>query len=158
MPDDTRLKPSSCEAGPQELDWLQNGLKTTGFFSKLTPEQIKAVTFYFLLVEYPAGFVVCQEATPGDALYLIYRGEVDILKKGLDLPVATLTEPAFFGEMSLLFGQPRSATVKTTKPTLLFALSSSDFKMMIEKHPNMAEYIRAVAEERRQELEVLAES
>ena len=73
-------------------------------------------------------------------------------KKGWDKPVAALKPGEFFGEMSLLFHQPRTATVRTTKPSRLFALHAQDFTRMLKKNPTVARTLRGVAEARRKEL------
>ncbi len=151
-PSGAEMKAHFYPPGEKELDWLQKGIKKVGFFSKLTPPQLEAMLYYMLMVNYPKGYCICEEDAAGDALYIIYKGSVLITKKGWDKPVATLRESDFFGEMSLLFGQPRSATVTTIEPGILFCLSSDDFKAMLKKHPNMVGPIREVAEARRKEL------
>ncbi len=149
---DNEMEAHPFAPGEKELEWLQKGIQNVGFFSKLDRKQLEAVLFYMLMVDYEKETVICTEDDPGDALYIIYKGKVRITKKGWEKPVATLKEADFFGEMSLLFGQPRSATVTTIEPCLLFVLSDADFQAMLIKHPNMVKPIRAVAEARRKEL------
>lgn len=138
--------------GPEELKWLEQGLRTVGFFSKLGREQLAAVLPFMLMVECPKGFTICEEGGPGDGFYLIYKGRVSITKKGWTKPVAALEEGEFFGEMALLFGQPRTATAVTSEASHLFCLSAEDFQRMVKKHPEMARSIKRIAEARRLEL------
>ena len=138
--------------GPDELKWLEQGLRTVGFFSKLGRSQLGAVLPFMLMVECPKGFKICEEGGPGDGFYLIYKGKVSITKKGWTKPVAVLEEGEFFGEMALLFGQPRTATATTSDATQLFCLSAEDFQRMVQQHPEMARSIKRIAEPRRLEL------
>lgn len=138
--------------GEKEYLWLEKGLKKMGFFSKLSLKDLSGVLPYMALVRFDKGAVVCSEGDPGDGFYLIYEGGVSVTKKGWDKPVASLKPGEFFGEMSLLFRQPRAATVRTTKPSRLFALHAQDFNRMLKKNPTVARTLRAVAETRRKEL------
>ncbi|NDH62447.1 MAG: cyclic nucleotide-binding domain-containing protein [Alphaproteobacteria bacterium] len=58
---------------------------------------------------------------------------------------------AFFGEMSLLERQPRSATVATSRPTTLLALYASDFYEIASRIPALAEAVEVEAKRRREE-------
>lgn len=138
--------------GEKEYLWLEKGLRKMGFFSKLSLKQLAGVLPYIALVRFDKGATVCAEGDPGDGFYLIYEGAVSVTKKGWDKPVATLKPGEFFGEMSLLFRQPRAATVRTTKPSRLFALHAKDFIRMLKKNPAVARTLRGVAEARRKEL------
>lgn len=138
--------------GEKEYLWLEKGLRKMGFFSKLSLKQLAGVLPYMALVRFDKGAVVCAEGHPGDGFYLIYEGGVEVTKKGWDKPVATLKSGDFFGEMSLLFRQPRTATVRTTKPSCLFALHAKDFSRMLKKNPTVARTLRSVAEARRKAL------
>jgi CRP-like cAMP-binding protein len=138
--------------GEKEYRWLQKGLRGMGFFAKLDLKHLAGVLPYMALVQFAKGAIVCSEGDPGDGFYLIYEGGVEVTKKDWDKPVATLKPGDFFGEMSLLFGQPRTATVRTTKPSRLFALHADDFSRMLKKNPSVAKTLRRVAESRRKEL------
>ena len=138
--------------GEKEYKWLEKGLRGMGFFAKLELKHLAGILPYMALVQFEKGAVVCSEGDPGDGFYLIYEGGVEVTKKGWDKPVASLKPGEFFGEMSLLFGQPRTATVKTTKASRLFALHAQDFSRMLRKNPSVAKTLRAVAEARRKEL------
>jgi voltage-gated potassium channel len=136
----------------KELEWLEQGMRKAGFFSKLAREQLAEVLPYMLMIRYEGGAVVCAEGEVGDAMYLIYAGKVVITKRGWKEPVAHLKDGDFFGEMALLFGEPRSATVTTEAETEVFCLASEDFKRVVGKSPDMTEALRRLAEERRKEL------
>ncbi len=101
--------------------------------------------------EMEAGEIVFREAEPGDSLYLIGRGSVRIYKESLGGQQETLSviqAGNFFGEMSLLDGQPRSATAVTSEWTLLARVDSSTFQHILELAPNRLHlnFLRSVSE------------
>lgn len=136
----------------KELEWLEQGMRRSGFFSKLAREQLAEVLPLMLMVRYEAAAQICVEGEPGDAMYLIYTGGVVITKAGWKEAVAHLKEGDFFGEMALLFGEPRTATVATEGETEVFCLAAEDFKRVVGKNPDMTDALRKLAEARRQEL------
>lgn len=138
--------------GDAERRWLKDGQKSLGFVGELEPGHLEDILPCMTLARYDAGARVCVEGEPGDAFYIIYEGGVEVTKIGWDHPVGRLIPGEFFGEMSLLFQKPRSATVTTTKPTRLFALKAGDFSKMLEENPTLSEIVRAIAEARLREL------
>jgi CRP-like cAMP-binding protein len=80
-------------------------------------------------ITYPAGSTLVREGDPGDALCIIAEGTVEVQTHGH--AVAQMTAGDFFGEMSLIDGQPRSATVVAVDDVVLFTLGSSDFESLL---------------------------
>jgi CRP-like cAMP-binding protein len=80
-------------------------------------------------VAYPAGATLVREGDPGDALCIIASGTVEVHKHGR--VVAKMTAGEFFGEISLIDGEPRSATVVAADDVVLYTLSSSDFDALL---------------------------
>ncbi len=83
-------------------------------------------------VTYPADETVVREGDPGDALYIIVEGTVEIHTGGR--MVARMTAGDFFGEISLFDGEPRSATVVAVDDVVLLKLKSSDFETLLKIH------------------------
>ena len=142
----------SLEPGPEEYAWLEASLRKVGLFASFGHAELKAILPYMLMLEYPAAFDICTEGDQGDALYLIYKGKVVITKKGWDKPVAALGDGNFIGEMALIFSQPRSATVTTTAPSVIFCLASIDFNRVLDLHPNLKKPLADLAAARLREL------
>lgn len=138
--------------GEAEFRWLDKGLRRMGFFSKLDLKILSGILPYMALVGFSKGGTICREGESGDGFYLIYKGTVEVTKKGWDKPVAHLKPGEFFGEMALLFKQPRTATVSAVKSSRLFLLHSRDFNRMLKRNPSVARTIREIAEARRMEL------
>lgn len=86
-------------------------------------------------VELPADTVVVREGDPADALYVVVSGEVSVKARGeaaRTRHLRTLGPRSYFGEIGLLRGTPRTATVTTTEPTVLWRLSGTDFLAALE--------------------------
>ena len=93
----------------------------------------------------PAGTVVIRKGEPGDAMYLIASGAVEVEAPGGKV---RLEEGDFFGEMALLTRERRTATVTATKSTDLLVLDCDDFHRFIDRNPEIGAHVRAVAQER----------
>lgn len=91
-------------------------------------------------VSYPAGATLVRAGDPGDALCIIAKGTVEVHKHGR--VVAEMKAGEFFGEISLIDGRPRSATVVAADDVVLYTLSSSDFDALL----NIPYVARAVVE------------
>jgi len=100
------------------------------------------------------GKSILEEGGPGDGLYLIKNGEVEIIihdKDGNEITITYLTEGSFFGEISLIKNVPCTATVRTTQDTILLKLPKEDFKEVIASHPQVLQLITEYVEERQKE-------
>lgn len=95
--------------------------------------------------DFPAGAIVCRRGEHGDRMYFIASGEVEIQVQ--PRPVR-LGAGQFFGELALLTGAPRSATVVTARPSTLLALDIVDFHELMARQPELARLIREEAERR----------
>lgn len=92
--------------------------------------------------QFLAGEVIFDEGEEGQALYVIVRGKVAICLHGaFEKPLAELGAGAFFGELGLLDGSPRSAQVRAIEPTELVVLSASDYERLMESHARIASRI-----------------
>lgn len=99
------------------------------------------------VARYAPGEVILREGDPGDSMFLIARGSAEVSLG--DTGVATLGPGAFFGEMSLLTGEPRSATVRAGSLLECFVLEKSMFAALIEKRTELAGELSTVLEGRR---------
>ena len=106
-------------------------------------------------VQFEKDMVIFREGSKGDQAFFIAAGGVKILKKsdsGADKLLDILKSGVIFGEMALLFSEPRSATVTAQEETEVFCLASEDFRRIVSLSPDMTERLRALAENRRREL------
>ena len=93
----------------------------------------------------PAGRVVVRRGERGESMYFIAAGEVEVRLPGGSV---RLGEGKFFGEMALITGEPRTATIVTTRATELLALDVADFRALAATRPELSEAIHAEAERR----------
>jgi F420-non-reducing hydrogenase small subunit len=91
-------------------------------------------------VVYEKGEIICQEGDPGDCMYIIQSGAVEITRQkgSQEVVVAMLEQGDFFGEMALLDQQPRSATVKTMCRTRLLPLTRDSFLRRAYEDPEIS--------------------
>ncbi len=87
-------------------------------------------------ISHDAGYVIATEGDPGAGLFVIADGEADVTIGGKK--VNHLEAGDFFGEMALLDGGPRTATVTATTPITLYALTEWVFRGLLAEHPSIA--------------------
>jgi voltage-gated potassium channel len=115
------------------------------FFAALGPAAIADVTQMLRTMDLPERAMIIRKGKAGDCMYFIADGEVEV-----DLPgnKVRLGEGAFFGEMALLGNNLRSANITTTRVSKLLVLDLVDFRMLMARHPDLAETIDAEARRR----------
>jgi len=115
------------------------------FFADLGPSAIADVTHMLRTIDLPPRAMIIRKGQQGDCMYFIASGEVEV-----DLPgkKVRLTEGDFFGEMALLGNNLRSANIVTTKLSKLLVLDLVDFRLLMARHPDLAETIDAEARRR----------
>lgn len=116
-------------------------------FNHLEPRERLALTALLQSCRYPRDSVVVTQGSPADSLYLIESGQVVVEHN--NHPIASLSEGDFFGEMSLLCDQPRSATVRTLTPTTILVLSAEEFERLLTQRPDLRPQFQHVLERRR---------
>jgi len=128
-------------------DFLRNWDLVTRvpFFRNLKPAAIIELTRMLRRLDVPERTVVVRRGRPGDCMYFIASGEVEVR---LEPKPIRLGQGSFFGEIALLEGGPRMATVATTVPTTLLILDVSDFRAFTALHPDLAEAVEAEATRR----------
>jgi hypothetical protein len=128
-------------------------LDSIPLFSGIPRDELVSVLTSVRPARVPAGQVVVREGDPGDTLYLIVQGTLRVSTRGQDgedVALAALGAGDFFGEVALLTGRPRTATVSALTETELLALDRSTVDRLRAKHPqieaSLAEFHRRRAE------------
>lgn len=99
--------------------------------------------------------IICREGDLGDAFFVLRRGAVEVVARGAgghETHVADLTAPSFFGEMALLTGEPRSATVRAKGDAELLIVARSGFEALFKTRPSVATAVSRVLATRQSEL------
>ena len=110
----------------------------------------------FTTVDVPPDHTLFEEGEPGDVLYVIVRGRVDVTRRaadGVERRVSVLEDGDFFGEIALLDEVRRTATVRARTPCLLLGLDRGDFRDLIAEEPVLRQVFETVAHTRRAELQ-----
>jgi len=111
------------------------------FFEKLDLEERRTLAGQIETVQYPAGHELFAVGDPGDSLYVLTRGKVEIYFKdttGHRIVLETLGAGEFLGEISLLDAGPRTASVVVTEDMEAIRVDRQDLDALIRRHPHAA--------------------
>jgi CRP/FNR family cyclic AMP-dependent transcriptional regulator len=111
-------------------------LERVPLFEDLSKGQLRGVRDLAEEVRYMEGASIVREGEPGDSFYVIVEGQAKV-QRG-DKTLATLVPGEFFGEISLLDGGERTATVVSETPMALLEIKQRPFMKMIGKQPDIA--------------------
>jgi small-conductance mechanosensitive channel len=138
--------------GPGER--LERALRSVDLFRPLSDDERRTAAAAFRHLHYSAGERILGEGEPGDSLFLIDRGEVEVSKLlgGAPRVLARLGAGQFFGEMALLTGEARAASVTAVDDVDLFTLDKAGFERVLARNPAVAVDISAILAARRDAL------
>lgn len=153
-PDDAPVEDAS-ETAPRSLhpvdEAAAQGMVASPLFSDFSAEELVEVIKGLELLTYEAGDVIVAEGAPGDSLFVLTTGTVKAFVKDPDghyHKVREMYEGAFFGEVSILTGKPRSATITAATPCELLALDRAALESIAERQPNVMTILRHFCEAR----------
>jgi putative ABC transport system ATP-binding protein len=101
-------------------------LRPIELFKNLTPRQLTDVAEHMRKRHYPAGETIIRQGEPGEEFFLVSDGEVEVVRA--DHEVARLGPGDFFGEVALISGEPRNATVVAEGEVDTYVLGKTDFQ------------------------------
>jgi len=119
----------------EKLEILQKSV----LFENLLPEEFEYLGDISQMKEYKPGDIIFYEGEPGNSLYVITEGEVEILRKdseGKLKPIAILKAGDFFGEMSLIDKEMRSATARAKTDVKALLLTSENLHSFAKIYRN----------------------
>ena len=128
-------------------------LRHSDLFAGLTPDEMQALTPALAACLYAGGDVIFRAGEKADSLYLLTRGQVRVLgdDRGNRYELARLSAPSYFGEMGLLLGQPRLATVVADGEAMCYRLDRQGFDSVMQARPELAETLAKVLAKRQAE-------
>lgn len=111
-------------------------LLTTPMFEDLDPHDISEIIHMVEAQNFKPGDIIFSEGAPGDAWYALYSGEVEVTKQtnSSERTINTLEPHSCFGEIAVLDGLPRSATIRATKETVVLRVPLEKFSDLIEQN------------------------
>jgi small-conductance mechanosensitive channel/CRP-like cAMP-binding protein len=130
-------------------DEISQALEAVEIFSALDDAQIKELAAGSRETLYAGGEVVVRQNEPGTSMFVLHRGEVRVTLDPGGQEVARIGPGGFFGEMSLLTGDPRTATVSTTRDALLIEIPADSFRRVALDHPAVLDAISTAVVARR---------
>jgi small-conductance mechanosensitive channel/CRP-like cAMP-binding protein len=148
-------QPDSGEAPREQAETrLMRALRAIDLFRPLSDEELRLAAANFRQLHYAAGERLIEEGSTGEGFFVIDRGEVEVTKEinGKRRTLARLMEGQFFGEMALLTGEPRSATVVALTDVDVFTIDKPGFHNVLVKNPAIAVDISAILSERQEAL------
>ena len=146
----TRFNEYALERKQEETRELIGLLAKCHLLRHLPPEGIEGILPYIRKHRLKAGEILFNTGDPGDALYIVAKGEVEVLadSSANARSMARLGEGTAFGEMALISGGARTATIRAVGTTELVEISKDDFQHLIEQDPQLAHAVRRLSHDR----------
>lgn len=132
---------------------LDNLLASSPLFQAFPPKDREQMRGRFTEEAFSRGDLIIKEGGPGDSFYIIQKGEVEVFTydpQGELLPLGRLKEGDFFGEIALLTGETRTASVKALGAVSLVRLAKADFEQVMSRHPEAQLLLEKASHLRRQ--------
>ena len=126
-------------------------IKAVPFFTQLSDRELDVIRAVASEKTYPKNAVVLTEGEMGDSLYMIQSGKVKVFigdEEGREIILKILGPGAFFGEMSMIDKQPRSASVTTIEASAFQVLTHAAFEKCVEQEPRIANMVMQILAQR----------
>jgi CRP-like cAMP-binding protein len=145
----TRFREYAIERKQEETKELIDLLAKCDLLRHLPPEGVEQVLPCVRAHQVSAGEIVFRVGDPGDALYIVARGKIEVLADSdAARPIAELTEGHAFGEMALLSKGPRTATVRAVVDSDLLEIEKEDFERIVANDREFARALHRLSHER----------
>lgn len=120
-------------------------LRQVALFANLTTEELHALNQHITVLSKSQGETIIHQGDSGDVMYVLVEGILQVYINSPDekelIPVAKLTPPQYFGEMSVLVGDKRSATVVALSDVELYEITKDTISSLFDQHPEIIEKI-----------------
>jgi CRP/FNR family cyclic AMP-dependent transcriptional regulator len=117
------------------------GIKSVPYFSEIPEGDLERLVAAAVKKTYPKNSVIINEGDEAGSLFIILSGRVQAFlsnESGRTVTLSTQESGSFFGELSLLDGEPRSASVMTLEPTVCILIPRRAFQLWLQEHPDAA--------------------
>lgn len=129
-------------------------LSAVDIFAPLSPNEISALAQAATSHVFAPDETVIRGGDPGSSMFVVHNGRVsvEVTENGRARTVATLSDGAFFGEMALFTGEPRTASVIALEETEVLEIGHAAMKSVFDNNPDLVESLSHIIAERRQGL------
>lgn len=134
---------------------LRDLLQKVSYFQQCGEVELRQVIEKGYRKKLTIGETICRESDPGDSFYIILSGSVEVFVESISKQVAVRRSGEFIGEMSLLMGTPRTATLRTLEETILFVVDHNNLQSLLKNHQGLADKIAEELSHRQEALESL---
>src|SRR5437868_70686 len=157
LPNPSRSTPEAAAAAapalaPGKTAEAAHFLQRIKLFSTLSNDDCQQVVKRMRRRDFPPATVIVREGAPGSSMFFITSGNVEVRKKdsntNIDFLLTEMGPGQNFGEMSLLTGKPRTATVITLQPTTCAVLEQKDFHDLLLQYPKIGLALTTILAER----------
>ncbi len=134
-----------------EVGLRLSAVQHSPLFTTFSSGELLAVIQGLNLHDFEAGEIIVSEDEPGDSLFVVAGGSVRVYVRnsaGNNKQVRILEEGEFFGEISLLSGKPRTATITAAGPTEILELGRRTLATLVIRHPQVPKVIQEVSASR----------
>ncbi len=155
-PTRTLLVERKPKAGAKDGDGgaIVERLAAVDIFAPLSAEETAMLAQAATSHVFAPGETVIRAGDPGSSMFVVHNGRVSvqISENGRARTVATLSEGAFFGEMALFTGEPRTANIVALEETEVLEIGHAAMKRVFDTNPDLVESLSHIIAERRQGL------
>lgn len=145
----------------QELEKRIAAVSKVEILQPLTPEELATIAEGLSYAPFAAGEAITKQGAIAHFLYIITSGTVEVRVRGdegVETAVTKIDAPGFFGEMGLMTGMPRLATVVALTAVECYRLDKDGFGKIVERRPEVAADISSVLAQRKVELQMVREN
>lgn len=145
----TRNAPGESDAAP-----IVERLGAVDIFAPLSADETAMLAQAAISEVFAPGETVIRAGDPGSSMFVVHNGRVAVQlnENGRPRTVATLSEGAFFGEMALFTGEPRTANIVALEETEVLEIGHQAMKLIFDANPDLVESLSHIITERRQAL------
>ena len=133
----------------RHIDQAASELGRVDLFATLTPEARTVLAASSNEQLFAAGEAIVRQGATGDSMFIVLSGRVRVTLEPSGQEVATTAAGGFFGEMSMLTGEPRTATVRAVVDSRVLQITSGAFSELALATPSLLEHVTTVVTNRR---------
>jgi CRP-like cAMP-binding protein len=146
-------RPNAGVRGGEEGAIIER-LSAVDIFAPLSAEETGMLAQAASSHIFAPGETVIRAGDPGSSMFVVHNGRVSVqvTENGRSRTVATLSDGAFFGEMALFTGEPRTASIVAIEETEVLEIGHAAMKRVFDNNPDLVESLSFIIAERRQAL------